>query len=262
MQDGGGTPWVVRQEAEGQVRGLWCHAKEWMNSGQPVPFWRSMVPWDGLVAIWRTVWMGASLTCHPYLSSSLDGGLLQGRDWSDPSHGSPLASIDQFSAQWMNGHGLSEDLKYCSLIPHSLQEWCQNSVLGTQLCLTLYHPMDGSPPDSSVRGILQARILEWGAMPFPRGSSPLRGRTQVSRIAGRFLTVWATREIPHRAGSKSNARRKLTRSGEEAWSGSLDFRTLIGLTFLEAGFSADGEASLSCWPMCFCSLRPLSYTTV
>ena len=35
---------------------------------------------------------------------------------------------------------------------------------------------------------------------------------------------------------------------EEAYSGSLDFRTLIGLTFLEAGFSADGEASLSCCP--------------
>ena len=37
--------------------------------------------------------MGASLACQPHLSSSLDGGLLQGRDWSDPSHGSPLASM-------------------------------------------------------------------------------------------------------------------------------------------------------------------------
>ena len=40
-----------------------------------------------------------------------------------------------------------------------------------QSCLTLCHPMDCSPPGSSVHEILQARILEWGAMPSSRGSS-------------------------------------------------------------------------------------------
>jgi len=45
-------------------------------------------------------------------------------------------------------------------------------------------------------GILQARILEWVAMPSSRGSSRLRDRTQVSRIAGGFFTIWATKEIP------------------------------------------------------------------
>ena len=43
-------------------------------------------------------------------------------------------------------------------------------------------------------GILQARILEWVAVPFSRGSSQPRNRTQVSRIAGVFFTSWATRE--------------------------------------------------------------------
>ena len=43
-------------------------------------------------------------------------------------------------------------------------------VLVTQLCLTLCDPMDCSLPDSSVPGILQARILEWVAIPFCRGS--------------------------------------------------------------------------------------------
>ena len=43
-------------------------------------------------------------------------------------------------------------------------------------------------------GILQATILQWVAMPSSRGSSPLRDRTQVSHIACRFFTVWATRE--------------------------------------------------------------------
>ena len=48
--------------------------------------------------------------------------------------------------------------------------------------------------DYRVHGILQARILEWVAVPFSRGSSQSKGRTQVSRIAGRFFTSWATRE--------------------------------------------------------------------
>ena len=38
-----------------------------------------------------------------------------------------------------------------------------------QLCLTLCDPMNCSPPDSSVHGILQARILEWVAIPFSKG---------------------------------------------------------------------------------------------
>ena len=44
-------------------------------------------------------------------------------------------------------------------------------VLVTQSCLTLSHPMDCSPPGSSVHGILQAGILEWVAMSFSRGDS-------------------------------------------------------------------------------------------
>ena len=48
--------------------------------------------------------------------------------------------------------------------------------------------------DYTVHGILPARILEWIAMSFSRGSSQPRDRIQVSRIAGGFLTSWATRE--------------------------------------------------------------------
>ncbi|XDA77321.1 hypothetical protein R6Z07F_007455 [Ovis aries] len=52
-----------------------------------------------------------------------------------------------------------------------------------------------SPPGSSVHGILQAKILEWVAIPFSRGSAQPRDRTQVSCIAGRFFTILATGEI-------------------------------------------------------------------
>ena len=55
--------------------------------------------------------------------------------------------------------------------------------------VALCDPMDCSPPGSSVHGILQARILEWVAIPFSRGSSQPRDRTLVSYIAGRFFTV-------------------------------------------------------------------------
>ena len=55
---------------------------------------------------------------------------------------------------------------------------CMLSCLGLSLC----DPMDCSPPGSSVHGILQARTLEWVAMPFSRGSSQTRGQTHVSQV--------------------------------------------------------------------------------
>jgi len=49
--------------------------------------------------------------------------------------------------------------------------------------------MDCSPLDSSVHGIVQARILEWVAIPFSRGSSQTRNQTQISWAAGIFFTI-------------------------------------------------------------------------
>ena len=56
------------------------------------------------------------------------------------------------------------------------------------------NPMDGSPPGSSTHGIFWARVLEWVAISFSRGSSWPRNQTRVSLIAGRRFTVRATRE--------------------------------------------------------------------
>ena len=67
-------------------------------------------------------------------------------------------------------------------------------ILVTQLCLTLCDPLDYSLLGSSVNEILQARILEWVAIPFSKGSTQPRDQTCVSYIAGRFFTIWATRE--------------------------------------------------------------------
>ena len=60
---------------------------------------------------------------------------------------------------------------------------CAVLRLVTQSCSTFCDPMDSSLPGSSVHGILQARILEWIAMPSSRGSSQPRDQTQVSHVA-------------------------------------------------------------------------------
>ena len=59
------------------------------------------------------------------------------------------------------------------------------SLSRVQLC----NPVDCSQPGSSDHGILQARILEWVAISFSRGTSQPRDRTQVSRIAGKGFTL-------------------------------------------------------------------------
>ena len=67
-----------------------------------------------------------------------------------------------------------------------------------QSCLTLCDPMDCSPPVSSVHGVLQARILEWIAISFSRGSSQPRDRTHISHVSCicRWVPSSTTREAP------------------------------------------------------------------
>ena len=77
-------------------------------------------------------------------------------------------------------------------------------MLVVQLCLTLCDPMDCSSPDSSVHGILQARIQEWVSMPSSRRSSWPRHQTRISCTASRFYTHWAIREALNQLWLKSN----------------------------------------------------------
>ena len=80
----------------------------------------------------------------------------------------------------------------------SFQKWSEVA----QSCPTLCDPMDCRLPGSSIHGIFQARVLEWVAISFSRGSSQPRDQTQVSSTGDRRFTVWATREalstqVPH-----------------------------------------------------------------
>ena len=85
----------------------------------------------------------------------------------------------------------------CSLAPPltclgrltGLREGMRHLGQPTPVGLTLYDPIDYSPLGSSIHGILQARILEWVAMPSSRGSPQPRDQTQVSLIVARHFTV-------------------------------------------------------------------------
>ena len=89
---------------------------------------------------------------------------------------------------------------FFNFLEMSVWNWCWKNewMKVAQSCPTLWDLTDCSPPGSSVHGMLQARIPEWVAISFSRGSSQSRYWTQVSCIAGGFFTIWATREPPDR----------------------------------------------------------------
>ena len=107
-----------------------------------------------------------------------------------------LSKYKIFRVGWQTG----DPWKSCGLSPkafcwqNAFLFWGDWKVWKCYSCLTLCDPVDYCPPGSSVHGIPQARIVEWVAIPFFRGSSQHRDQTQVSCIAGRFFTVWGTSE--------------------------------------------------------------------
>ena len=93
-----------------------------------------------------------------------------------------LVEADSKLLKWHTVHGHDKYFTWSEV------KWSR-SVVSDSL-----QPIDCSPQGTSVHGILQARILEWVAISFSRGSSRPRDRTQVSRIAGRRFILWVTRE--------------------------------------------------------------------
>ena len=75
----------------------------------------------------------------------------------------------------------------CNKCTILVQDVNESESEAAQLCLIFCDPGDCSLPGSSVHGIFQARVLEWGAMAFSRGSPQPRDRTQVSCIVSKTL---------------------------------------------------------------------------
>ena len=147
-----------------------------------------------------------SLQSCPTLCDPIDGsppgspvpGILQARtlEWVAISFSNAwkwkvksLSHVWLLATPWTAAHQAPPSMGF------SRQEYWSGLLLVAQLCPTLCNPMDCSPPGSSVHGAcLEARILEWVAISFSRGSSQPRDRTQDSRITGRHFNLWATRE--------------------------------------------------------------------
>ena len=111
---------------------------------------------------------------HPYREGDLKE---QGWEWEHREVETWLLGL---SPPLLDGeNGKHRALRYCEV---------------AQSCPTLCDPIVRNPPGSSIHGILQARVLEWVAISFSRGSSQPRDQTQLSCIAGRRFTIWATRE--------------------------------------------------------------------
>ena len=104
---------------------------------------------------------------------------------------------------------------------------CNVHAKSLQSCPTLCDPMNCSPPDSSVRGILQARILEWVAISSSKGIFPAQDRTQVSCF-GRWI-------LYHKGHLKSS---KIHREGEGVGVGIPPSRVIFGSLLQEVNNSS------------------------
>ena len=127
-------------------------------------------------------------------------------------------SRTQEQEKWMNCHFQREKKPLKKTVEMSFQVTCISLCVcvcecvyvcvcvHAQSCLTLCNPVGCSPSASSVHGIFQARIMEWVAFSYSRGSSEPRDWTLSSGIscvscssciAGRFFTGWPTSDIPN-----------------------------------------------------------------
>ena len=100
----------------------------------------------------------------------------------------PITLFNHHNSLWI------KTIRRKEQVPGLPGRWCVCVCLSPS-CVWLCLPMDCQPPGSSVHGILQAKILEWGAIAFSRRSSQPRGQTSVSCTADRFFTIWVNREV-------------------------------------------------------------------
>ena len=150
----------------------WCKARStfciWLFEMLPLRIWKTSMVKIPTYTKWRmlVVWMVSQVAIfHLFLTET--------------AITEPLRKLVQLD--------IPDSFLFISI--EWMSEW-RCSVMSTSLW-----PMDCGLPGSSVYGIFQARVLEWIAISFSRGSSWPRDRTWVSCIVGRCFTVWATREI-------------------------------------------------------------------
>ena len=171
--------------------------KKGQRKEELAPFYASCLPaWVSLLVLflWRT--LSSYLLCAPHSPPTTP---------LHPSEQHKCVSVNRSVVpNSLRSHGLQPTRLLCpwdfpgkdtGVGCHFLLQGIfptQGSNLGLLPCRQILYWL--SYKGSRVHGILQARILEWVAFPFSRGSSQPRDQTWVSSTAGRFFTNWATRE--------------------------------------------------------------------
>ena len=155
---------------------LCCGTYPWFVQGPLVALWvfQSTRKLD-LILLIHLVWRLGGCFCHP-----------------DPSL--YLCGCDSYSVGKLCLVSISRNCSRYWWV-RNLNHWLIRPLcccLVAKSCPTLCDPMDCSLPGYSVHGILQARILEWVATSFSKGSFRLKDLAHISCIAGRFFTIWAT----------------------------------------------------------------------
>ena len=147
----------------------------------------------------QTLFCGSRPRCLLPATPPPEGSLLRSppdkaESGQSSASGKPSKILASESAFGLGLAFLLSHLIFTEILQFTIGQRKLMKVLVAQSCPTLRNRMDCSPPDSSVHGILQARMLEWGAIPFSRGSSRSWDQTEVTCMAGGFFTILATRE--------------------------------------------------------------------
>ena len=134
---------------------------------------------------WRRALHAVLLLPRCFTQKAWPGGLLSKRRSCPGQHCSEACTFETLR-QGVNPDHLRLFGPAWATVISSMKWPC---CLVAQACPTLCNPMDCSPPGSSTHGILQARILEWVAISFSRGSSRPRDRTWLPALQANFFTV-------------------------------------------------------------------------
>ena len=185
--------WTVSPQRE-MLRSLLQEQKMWPHS--EIGSWQTQLRWDRSDRSWFSK-PGVSITKGKY-GYKPKGEMPCEDEGGGQGDAAEAVEHQRWSADYLKLGG--EAWNGFSFTAHKRGPPCWHLDLGlpasmtvkvkiAQSCPTLCDPMD-----YTVRGILQARILEGGAFPFSRGSSQPRDWTQVSHIMGGFFTSWAAGE--------------------------------------------------------------------
>ena len=135
-----------------------------MSLEEPIIFWKQI--WKSLSVVLIILFSSNFFCCHRVVFLILGNG----KEYSSRKTDESKTLLLHISRRQSKNKREKSDLEVCVFV-------C------SQLCLTLYNPLDCSPPGSSVHEISQTRILEWVAISYSRGSSWPRDQTLVSHIS-------------------------------------------------------------------------------